>query len=65
MSLAEEGSVMGMMWLATNHPLVFGVVLCIVLALSVVLIVVLLKFLRAVLARVGAFFSGGPTPQQG
>ncbi len=64
-SLAEEGLVMGMMWLATNHPLVFGVALCIVLALSIVLIVVLLKFLRAVVARIGAFFGGTPAPQQG
>jgi hypothetical protein len=65
MSLAEEGSVMGMMWLATNHPLVFGVVLCMVLALSVLLIVVLIKFLKAALARVAAFFGGAPSPLQG
>jgi Domain of unknown function (DUF4126) len=65
MSLAEEGSVMGMMWLATNYPLVFGVVLCMVLALSVLLIVVLIKFLKAALARVAAFFSGAPSPLQG
>jgi Domain of unknown function (DUF4126) len=65
MSLAEEGGVMGMMWLATNHPLIFGVVLCIVLALSVVLIVVLIRFLKAVIARAGAFLGGEPMPQQG
>jgi Domain of unknown function (DUF4126) len=65
MSLVEEGGVMGMMWLATNYPLAFGVVLCIVLALSVVLIVVLLRFLRAVVARISAFFGGAPAPQQG
>jgi Domain of unknown function (DUF4126) len=64
MSLAEEGGVMGMMWLATNHPLLFGIALCIVLVLSVVLIVVLLKFLRAVVARISAFFGGTPLPQQ-
>ncbi len=58
MSLVEEGGVMGMMWLATNYPLAFGIVLCVVLALSVVLIVVLLKFLKAVLRRVSDFFSG-------
>ncbi len=59
-SLAEEGGVMGMMWLATNYPLVFGVVLCIVLALSIVLVVVLLKFLKAVVRRVTEFFAGSP-----
>jgi hypothetical protein len=64
MSLAEEGGVMGMMWLATTHPLIFGVVLCIVLVLSVVLIVVLIKFLKAVIARIGTFFGGAPMPQQ-
>lgn len=60
MSLVEEGGVMGMMWLATNHPIAFGVVLCIVLALSVVLIVVLLKFLKAIVRRVSEFFAGEP-----
>jgi Domain of unknown function (DUF4126) len=59
-SLAEDGLVMGMMWLATNYPLLFGIALCIVLALSVVLIVVLLKFLKAVVHRIAAFFSGNP-----
>ena len=59
-SLAEEGGVMGMMWLATNYPITFGVVLCIVLALSIVLIVVLLKFLKAVVRRATGFFSGNP-----
>jgi Domain of unknown function (DUF4126) len=60
MSLVEEGGVMGMMWLATNYPLVFGVVLCMVLVLSVVLIVVLIKFLKVVMRRVANFFSGNP-----
>jgi Domain of unknown function (DUF4126) len=60
MSLVEEGGVMGMMWLATNYPIAFGIVLCIVLAVSVVLIVVLLRFLKAVLRRMSEFFSGDP-----
>lgn len=60
MSLAEEGAVLGMMWLATNYPITFGVVLCIVLALSIMLLVVLLKFLKAAVRRVAAFFSGNP-----
>ena len=60
MSLVEEGSVMGMMWLATNHPIAFGIVLCIVLVLSVVLIVTLLKFLKVIVRRVSEFFSGTP-----
>ena len=60
MSLVEEGGVIGMMWLATNYPLTFGIVLCVVLALSVVLIVVLIKFLKAIVRRVSEFFSGNP-----
>jgi Domain of unknown function (DUF4126) len=60
MSLVEEGGVMGMMWLATNYPLMFGVVLCVVLVLSIVLIVVLIKFLKAVVHRISEFFSGDP-----
>ncbi len=59
MSLVEEGGVLGMMWLATNYPITFGVVLCIVLVLSVALIVVLVKFLKAVVRRIAEFFSGG------
>ena len=58
MSLVEEGGVLGMMWLATNYPITFGVVLCIVLVLSVALIVVLVKFLKAVVRRIAEFFSG-------
>lgn len=59
-SFAEEGLVMFMLWLATNHPLIFGITLLIVLVLSVMLIVVLWKFLRAVVRKVSTFFSGSP-----
>lgn len=47
-SLAEDGAVMGMMWLATNHPVAFGITLVIVLVLSVWLLVVLVKYLKAI-----------------
>jgi Domain of unknown function (DUF4126) len=60
MSLVEEGSVMGMMWLATNHPIAFGGVLLVVIVLSVWLMVVLLKFLKGAVRRVSEFFSGTP-----
>ena len=59
-SFAEEGLVMSMLWLATNHPLIFGIVLLIVLVLSVLLVVMLWKFLRAVVRKVSSFFSGSP-----
>ena len=51
-SLLEDGLVVGAVWLATQHPYVFGVVLVIVLILSVILMVVLFKFLKAVWRRV-------------
>jgi Domain of unknown function (DUF4126) len=56
-SLAEEGSVMGMMWLATNHPIAFGITLTIVLVLSVWLLVVLVKYLKAIWRRLNGWFS--------
>jgi Domain of unknown function (DUF4126) len=62
MSFAEEGLVMFMLWLATNHPVVFGITLLIVLVLSVLLIIALWKFLRLVIRKVSSFFVGSPEP---
>jgi Domain of unknown function (DUF4126) len=58
-SLAEEGAVMGMMWLATNHPVAFGATLFIVLVLSVWLVIVLFKYLKAIGRQLRAWFSDG------
>ncbi len=61
-SLFEDGLVIAMLWLATNYPVTFGIVLLFVLALSAILVVTLWKFLRAVLARIRVIFGGsGPT----
>jgi hypothetical protein len=57
-SFAEEGLVIFMLWLATNHPVIFGITLLIVLVLSVLLIILLWKFLRAVVRKISGFFSG-------
>ena len=57
LSLLEDGLVLGAVWLATQHPLLFGVALVLTLALSVLLLIVLFKFLRAVLRRVASVFS--------
>ena len=62
-SLLEDGLVVGALWLATQHPLIFGVALCVVLALSVWLLIVLMKFLKAVVARLRTWFGGDPVPQ--
>ena len=56
-SLAEDGAVMGAMWLATNHPIAFGVTLAITLVLSIWLLVVLMKYLKAILRRLSGWFS--------
>jgi Domain of unknown function (DUF4126) len=64
-SFAEEGLVMFMLWLATNHPVIFGITLLIVLVLSVLLIVVLYKFLKAVFMRIRNFFAGSDSPAAG
>jgi hypothetical protein len=61
-SFAEEGFVIFMLWLATNHPVIFGIVLLIVLVLSVLLIVVLFKFLRLVWRKIRELFGASPQP---
>jgi Domain of unknown function (DUF4126) len=61
-SLLEDGLVIFMLWLATNHPVIFGITLLIVLVLSVLLIIMLFKFLRMVIRKISNFFSGSPQP---
>ncbi len=56
-SLLEDGLVVAAVWLATTHPLVFGVVLAVTVVLMWVVTVFLFRFLRAVFTRVSAFFS--------
>ena len=62
LSLFEDGLVVAVVWLATQHPLLFGVALLVMLLVSALLLVVLFKFLRAVLRRVSSFFSGSTQP---
>lgn len=57
-SFAEEGMVMGAMWLATNYPMVFGVALVIVVVLMVALLISMFTFLKAIVQRVSGFFYG-------
>ncbi|MFT3812643.1 MAG: DUF4126 domain-containing protein [Acidovorax sp.] len=57
LSLMEDGMSVGAVWLATQYPVAFGVALVVVLAVSVLLLIVLFKFLRAVLRRLSAFVS--------
>lgn len=58
LSFFEDGIVIAALWLAFAHPVWFGVALVLALAVSALLLVVLFKFLRAVLRRVSSVFSG-------
>jgi hypothetical protein len=62
-SLAEDGFVLFMLWLAATEPLIFAVVLVLTLIVTVVLLVVLIKFLRVVVRRLSDFFAGRRSPQ--
>lgn len=50
-SLFEDGLVIGVVWLATQYPVAFGVALAVMVLLAVVLIALLFKFFKAVLRR--------------
>ncbi len=56
LSLLEDGLSLGALWLATQHPVAFGLVLAGALALSVWLLVLLWAFLKAVVRRVQGWF---------
>ncbi len=58
MSLVEDGAVVGMMWLATNYPVAFGIALFVVLVLSIWLLIVLIKFLKSLIRRIQTWFGG-------
>ena len=60
LSFFEDGLVVGVVWLATQHPLAFGVALVAMVLVSVAVLVLLFKFLRAVWQRISSFFSGSP-----
>lgn len=60
MSLVEDGLVVGIVWLATNQPLIFAGVLVVAVLLMWVTTWLLFKFLRAALRRLRALFSSDP-----
>lgn len=59
LSLAGDMAVPGLLWLAYTHPGLFWPVLAVAVLTALVLIVVLFKFLRALLRR----FSSKPAPK--
>ncbi|MGH6626768.1 MAG: DUF4126 domain-containing protein [Burkholderiaceae bacterium] len=62
-SLFEDGLVVGTLWLATHHPVIFGIALCLALVLMVALLAVLFRFLQAVIGKIARFLSGAKAPQ--
>ncbi|HEY0884887.1 MAG TPA: DUF4126 domain-containing protein [Ramlibacter sp.] len=63
-SLFEDGFVVFMLWLSATHPVIFWIALAVTLVIAVVLMIVLVKFLRAVALRLRGFFDGR-RPTQG
>lgn len=59
-SLFEDGLVLGALWLATQHPLIFAFALVVTLVLTGLLLAALFKFLKAVTRRVASWFSAVP-----
>ena len=64
-SLFEDGLSVAVVWLATQHPLLFGVALAVMLVLSALLLVLLFKFFKLVLRKLGAFLGRSPPAPQG
>lgn len=62
-SLFEDGFVIFMLWLSATHPVIFWIALAVTLVMAVVLMIVLVKFLRAVAIRLRDFFDGRRPPQ--
>ena len=58
-SFFEDGLAVLVVWLATQYPVTFGVVLAVMLIVSVLLLVILYKFLKTVVRKMRAFFGGG------
>lgn len=56
-SLFEDGLVIGVVWLATQHPVVFGVFLIVAVVTMWIVTWLLFKFLRAAFRRLRVLFS--------
>jgi hypothetical protein len=61
-SLFEDGFVVFMLWLSATHPVVFAVALVLTLIIAGLLMIVLIKFLRAVFRALGDFFGRHRVP---
>jgi uncharacterized membrane protein len=61
-SLFEDGLVLFMLWLAAEHPILFAIALLLSIAAAIVLLVLLVKFLQAVLRGLSDFLAGRGSP---
>jgi len=59
-SFAEDGLVVGALWLAATHPVLFGIALLIAVVLMWIVTWVLFRFLRGVWRRVARWVGGSP-----
>ena len=50
-SLLEDGLALAVIWLATQHPVLFGVILAAMVLLALALIVLLFKFFKMALRK--------------
>ena len=57
-SLFEDGLVVGAVWLAATHPLLFGALLVVVVVAMWIVTWLLIKFLKTAFRRLTRFFSG-------
>lgn len=64
MSFVEDVSVVGAVWLATNHPMLFGVVLLFVLVVMWVVTWMLFRFLRGAFRRIRQWLNPEPEPER-
>jgi hypothetical protein len=62
LSLAGDALVPSMLWLAWEQPVWFFAALAVALVASLVLLVLMFRFLRAVIDRVRGWFTGDPRP---
>ena len=60
LSFLEDGLVVGAMWLAAQHPLIFAIALTIMLLLMALLLATLFKYLKAISRRIGSWFTAAP-----
>ena len=60
-SFTEDAAVLGGLWLAIQHPLIFVFLLALFVLLMIWLLPKLYRFIRAIFARMASWFSNGAT----